>query len=70
MTIISQELLFEWSDYENSDDLNRLDLMRVLERFEGFGEKLGIYGKALSGFAVKPGTHPEDRRGDHDANLR
>ena len=40
------------------------------ERFERFGEKLGIDGKALSSFAVKQGTHPEDRRGDHDANLR
>jgi len=170
MAIISQELLFVWSDYENSDDLHRLDLilrtipdedlMRILEKergpsgvdkypiravwnsliamvvyehdtieslrrelirnpllrqrcgfnafhgasaiptsgaysrfvnnllkhqdevrkiyqslvdtcfksFDGFGKNLGIDGKALSSFAAKQGTHPEDRRGDHDAN--
>ena len=37
------------------------------ERFDGFGENLGIDGKALSSFARKKGRNPEDRRGDHDA---
>lgn len=38
------------------------------ESLDGFGENLGIDGKALSSFSVKKGSNPEDRRGDHDAN--
>jgi len=43
-------------------------LKSCFEKFDGFGRKLGIDGKALSRFAIKRGNTPGDRRGDHDAN--
>ncbi len=36
--------------------------------FPVFGRTLALDGKAISGFAVKPGTVPGDGRGDHDAD--
>ncbi len=42
-------------------------LESCFQTLDGFGENLGIDGKALSSFAVKPGRHSSDKRGDHEA---
>jgi len=38
------------------------------EELDGFGETLGIDGKALSSFARRKGKYEGDLRGDHEAN--
>jgi len=37
------------------------------QELDGFGETLAIDGKAISSYARRPGKHPNDRRGDHEA---
>lgn len=45
------------------------ELLRICyEKLDRFGTTLGIDGKALSSYARKNGRHPEDHRGDHEAN--
>lgn len=55
---------------DHQDDVRQIfqSLISIcFENLDGFGENLGIDGKALSSFAKKKGNIPGDRRGDHDA---
>jgi len=57
--------------YKESSLITKMfdDLVEACRKvLPGFGKNLALDGKAIPSFAVKPGSIPNDRRGDHDAD--
>ena len=60
-----------FDDQHNAAELRRIFdslVERCAELLPDFGEHLGGDGKAISSFARRHGSHPGDRRGEHDAD--